>query len=128
MVFSDSKSLSKLERIIHPVVIKELLTWIKECRKQTRAKVCVAEVPLLFEKRLARHFDLVILVKLNRAIQIKRLNKLHGFSKRVTLKRLSLYLPLKEKIKGADYIIDNSKNIKSLDKEVDLLWKSLKQK
>ncbi|MCF7908447.1 MAG: dephospho-CoA kinase [Candidatus Omnitrophica bacterium] len=128
IVFSDPVKLKKLERVVHPLVIKDLTNWIKKCRRQARSKIAIAEVPLLFEKKLTARFDLVVLVKLKLKVSLKRLNEIYGFSKGLALKRLSFYCPLREKIKRADFVIDNSGKIKELTKEVDLLWKNLKQK
>ena len=112
---------------MHPAVIREMLDWIKSSSKRIN-KVLVAEVPLLFEKKLEAHFDAVILVKLKPYEYLRRLNKLYGFNKGFALKRLEYFRPLGEKIKRADYVIDNSYGIVDLKKEVDLLWKKLKQK
>lgn len=128
IVFSDRTKLRKLEKIVHPIAIKDLISWIKKCRRQTKKKIAVAEIPLLFEKKLTAGFDFVVLVKLKRKESLRRLNKIYGFSKGLALKRLSFYRPLREKIKGSDFVIDNSGNIKKLTKEVDLLWKNLRQK
>src|SRR4030042_618207 len=73
VVFSDPRKLAALERIIHPVIIRELRAWVKTCRG--RKGIFVAEVPLLFEKRLERLFDLVIVVTVRRSVLIGRIVK-----------------------------------------------------
>ncbi|MCK4519936.1 MAG: dephospho-CoA kinase, partial [Candidatus Omnitrophica bacterium] len=88
--------------------------------------VYIAEIPLLFEKELTRHFQIIILVTVKRRILIQRIIKKYGFSKKETLNRLALYKPIREKIKGSDFIIDNSLDFRRLKKEVDLLWKKIK--
>lgn len=129
-VFSDHKKLIRLERVVHPVIIKDLVNWIKNCRRKfkNKNKICVAEAPLLFEKKLQKYFDFVVLVKLKSQLQHRRINKLSGSQKVLARKRLSFYKPLREKIKGSDFVINNNANIKNLAKEVDLLWKNLKLK
>ena len=121
-VFSGKSKLKKLEKIVHPVVTKDLLKWLKT---ESKKRVRIAEVPLLFEKKLAGHFDKVILVTVTRSILIQRIIKKYGFSKGETLNRLSLYMPIREKIKRSDVVIDNSMDYKRLKKEVDLLWKKI---
>jgi dephospho-CoA kinase len=125
IVFSDSSQLNKLESIVHPVIIKELLSWVKDCKN--KRGIYIAEVPLLFEKNLERYFDRVILVTAKRKVLIQRIIKKYKFSQIQTLKRLSLYMPIKEKIKRSDFIIDNSFDLRKVKKEVDLLWKKLRQ-
>lgn len=126
IVFSSPNELKKLESIIHPAVIKQFLAWLKQAKLKNQ--ICLAEIPLLFEKKLQGYFDYIVLVKLNKKTQIKRLGEIYGFSQAQARRRLSFYGPLREKIKGSDFVIDNSSNIKKLHKEVDLLWKKLKEK
>ena len=66
------------------------------------------------------------MVKVRKDILIKRIIKKYKFSKAQALRRLFLYKPVREKIKGADYIIENNEGFISLKKEVDLLWKKIK--
>ncbi|MFH1519698.1 MAG: dephospho-CoA kinase [Candidatus Omnitrophota bacterium] len=124
VVFSDKFKLKKLEQIVHPVVIKDLLSWAKLNRVE--GKIYVAEIPLLFEKKITGYFEKIILVAVKRPVLIQRIIKKYGFSKKETIDRLSLYRPIREKIKGSDFVIDNSSNLKRLKKEVDLLWKRIK--
>ncbi len=124
IVFSDKAKLKVLERIVHPEVIKDLSTWIRSRKK--RKGTYVAEVALLFEKKLQSKFEGVILVNVKRSILIDRIMKKYKFSKGEARRRLAFYKPIREKIKGADYIIDNNKSLKSLKKEVDLLWKKIR--
>ncbi len=125
-VFFDEKRLKELERIVHPVVLDDLSNWVATAK--TRQGIYVAEVPLLFEKKLKNWFDKTILVKTKREILIKRLIKKYNISQSNARKRLSLYLPVREKIKRSDFVINNSENLKMLKKEVELLWRRVNQK
>ncbi len=125
-VFADTVKLKKLERIVHPLVIKELKQWAK--LNKPKKGVFIAEVPLLFEKKLGAHFDKIILVKTEKEKIIKRANKKHLISRAEVLKRLSLYIPVREKIKRSDFIVNNSSSLKKLEKEVDLLWEKIRKR
>ena len=126
IVFKDKNKLKILERIVHPLVIKELKKWIRQNKKKKR--VYLAEVPLLFEKRLASYFDKVVLVKAKRQVLIKRAGKKYNLSQSEVVKRLSLYMPIIRKIKGSDYIVNNNFSLKQLNKEVDLLWEKIRKR
>ena len=126
IVFSNKSKLKKLEKIVQPVVTKDLLKWVK-LGKSNKKKIYIAEVPLLFEKRLTRHFDRIILILVKKEVLINRIIKRYGLSKNKALNRLSLYRPIREKIKGSDFVVNNSVNFRRLEKEVDLLWKKIKQ-
>jgi len=125
IVFYNKDKLKKLEKIVHPVVTKDLLNWVKKAKSE-KGKIYIAEVPLLFEKRLTRYFDRIILIVVKKEVLIERIIKKYGLSKNKVLSRLSLYRPIREKIKGSNFIVDNSLNFRRLKKEVDLLWKKIK--
>jgi dephospho-CoA kinase len=126
LVFSDRRKLKKLEAIVHPVIIKDLLKWVKE-RGTGKRKIYVAEVPLLFEKKLSGYFNSVVLIVAKQKVLIPRITKKYGFSKEEAVRRLSLYSPVREKIKSADFVVDNNSNSRQLKKEVDLLWRKIRQ-
>ncbi|MBN3039920.1 MAG: dephospho-CoA kinase, partial [Candidatus Omnitrophica bacterium] len=79
LAFSDRRKLKALEAIVHPQAIKGLLSWVKKARKNK--VLCVGEVPLLFEKKLDRYFDKIILVAVKRSVQIKRIREKYNFSR-----------------------------------------------
>ncbi len=125
IAFSDSVRLKKLEAIVHPVIIKDLIKWINKASK--KKGIYAAEVPLLFEKKLTHYFDAIILITVKRKILIPRIIRKYKFSKKETLNRLSLYVPIREKIEKSNLVVDNSLNLKELKKEVDLLWEKIKK-
>ncbi|MCP4652374.1 MAG: dephospho-CoA kinase [Candidatus Omnitrophica bacterium] len=122
LVFSDVKKLLKLEGIVHPPIIKELKAW---CGKADN-KIFVAEVPLLFEKKLSSIFDAVIVVVAKKEITVSRAMSKYNMSRPKAVKRLSFYLPVKAKIKKADFVIYNSSNLQDLKIKTGVLWNKLK--
>ena len=123
IVFPDKRKLKVLEEIVHPVVVEDLLLWIAEAKR--KKGIYAAEVPLLFEKKLARHFDAVALVVVRKDVLIERIVRKYNLSRAEVVNRLSLYIPVKEKIKQADFIIRNSLDLEKLKREVDLLWEKI---
>lgn len=123
-VFFDKRKLKELEDIVHPVIKSDLLAWINKVR--FKKGIFVAEVPLLFEKKLESYFDGAILVLASVTSLLERLMEKYSISKEQALRRLSLYIPASEKIEKADFIINNNLGFLELKKEVNLLWKKLK--
>ncbi|MEM7819873.1 MAG: dephospho-CoA kinase [Candidatus Aenigmatarchaeota archaeon] len=117
VVFSDKRKLLKLNKIVHPIVIKE----IKNRIKKSKNKIIVVDVPLLFEAKMEKFFDKIIVVNCDKKMQIKRLIK-KGFEKRDILKRIKSQLPIEKKLKFADYVIDNNMDIISTKKQVKKIW------
>jgi dephospho-CoA kinase len=118
IVFNDTKSLMKLEKIIHPPVIREIREHVKTGR------TVIIDAPLLIETGLHREMDCVILVKASRKEQIKRLRR--KFSEREIEKRLRYQMPLTRKEKYADYVIDNDNSLKNTRTQVEKIWKKIK--
>ena len=124
-VFRDSRQLRKLERIIHPEVRKVILAKIKKYKSSKRKDVVVIDVPLLFESKLNDHVDISIVVKANRATQIARATKLLGITKAEAERRIKAQMPLRQKIRLADMIIDNDGTLTQTKKQVKQIWEKL---
>ncbi len=124
IVFFNRESLRRLEEIVHPYVIKELRRWIEANRGKKR--ICIAEVPLLFEKKLQGMFDAVIFIYVPKRILEERIKRKLGISVSRIRKRLSLFLPSRKKLKESNFIIVNNKSLHSLRRKVNRLWEVLR--
>jgi len=124
LVFKDKKLLQKLNRIIHPEVIKIIKNQICASTKD----VIVLDTPLLIEAGLERMVDKLIVVSIHKKKQIERALKKASLSEADILRRIKAQIPLKNKIRLADFVIDNSSTIGKTRKQVvsirRLVWKS----
>lgn len=119
-VFADPNALLKLEAILHPLVQSR----VRELRQQYEkagAKVIFYDVPLLFEKKLQDQFDKIVVVASTEDLQRLRMKQRNQWSEEESLRRLKNQLPMQEKIKAADYVIENNSDLTDLKKNVDLL-------
>ena len=108
-VFKDRDALDFLEKLLHPLVSREYLTW----REQLAAlpnppKVCVTEVPLLYEVEAEERFDKVVLITAPPKLREAR----RGGRKDDRETRL---LSDKEKAKRADFVYVNTGTPQELD-------------
>ena len=96
-VFSDRERLAWLEALLHPLVSREYLTWREQLAQLDEPpRVCVTEVPLLFEVGSAERFDKVVVITAPTALREQR--------RRVARDdRDSRLLPDREKVRRADY-------------------------
>ncbi|MCB9746905.1 MAG: dephospho-CoA kinase [Candidatus Omnitrophica bacterium] len=127
IVFKDVKKLRRLEKIIHPFVRKEIIERIKFYQKQQRVKAVVLDVPLLFESKLKKEVDYTVVVKATQKEQIKRAGKQRQISQADALRRIRQQMPLKEKVRRADFVIDNSGTKTKLKKQVVDIWQKMLQ-
>jgi dephospho-CoA kinase len=123
-VFGHAAELKALEDIIHPIVRR----MARDRRKQAESrglKWAFYDVPLLFEKLPRSDFDVVVVVAANDEIRIQRAITRSGLNQEEVRSRLDYQMPLKEKVKLADFVILNEGSVVDLEGEVDGFLKKL---
>ena len=107
--FKEPSFLSKLEQIIHPQLHLIRLRIIKtnQINRNINRNIIVFEVPLLFKKKLQNNFDLVILLKCQKYLQIKRVLKRANMNKEKFEKINKKFIPERKKIILSDYVINS---------------------
>jgi dephospho-CoA kinase len=109
VVFNDRDALLWLEAVLHPLVTAEYLQWREQLGQLPNApRVCVTEVPLLYESGGAARFDKVVVVTAPSKLRRSR-------SVMATDEREQRLLPDTEKIARADYSYANTGTIEELD-------------
>lgn len=124
-VFSDRRRLNKLCGIIHPLVYKEMGREVERIRRKNPCAVVALDVPLLLESGGRSKVDKLIVVTAKRDIQIGRSFRKFGFTRRETLRRIRAQIPLGEKVKSADFVIDNNGELSATEKQAADIWKKL---
>ena len=113
----------KLERLIHPLVINEVESFLKE-----KGDILVAEVPLLYEAKMESMFDAVIAVDVNDDIQYKRLVKRNKKTANDLAKLNRMNARFDENKKKADFVVYNNSDLNELNKEVNSIINKLKSR
>lgn len=124
LVFRAPKRLKKLEKIIHPEVIKEIRRRIAKARVQ-KVPAVVLDVPLLFESQLNKDTDAAITVRANLAAQLTRIQKKRPVTRAEFFRRIRVQLPLKQKAALSDFIIDNRGTLSATRKQVRDIWNKI---
>ena len=120
IILSKKGALKKLEQIIHPMVRKEMLVFLK---KNKNKKFLFLEIPLLIESKLTRYFDVIIFIKSQRNLRLKRFRLKKGNIKLFYLLD-NLQLKDTKKVKFCDHIVVNNKSLTILKKNVLNIIKS----
>ena len=125
IVFADKVHREALGAIVHPPVRRKIRDFLKACHSARKA-LCVVCIPLLYETGLEGWFDAVAVVKASQSASIARAGKSHGMSRSQTLGRLRAQMPLREKCRRADFVLDNGGSVLHLRRQVEGLLKKLK--
>lgn len=122
IVFADFHNLYKLEKILHPRILKEITTAYGIASQEKIYSFFVVEVPLLYEAIWEKYFDIIIYVDARLSLRRNRCNQraLNFFSSRE--KRMSI---ISNKKNLSDYIIYNNFEIKKLDNSVQQVIKQI---
>lgn len=121
-VFSDPLQRKKLEDLLHPLVFAEIDAAVRNPDYDDR--VVIVEVPLLFESSSDCRFQKTITVHTSEEEAVRRLGQ-KGISLADALARLRAQMPISEKIRRADYVIDNSGSPEETQKQVEAVYTQL---
>lgn len=122
-IFGSSSERIRLESIIHPLV--QAAVGAERARLEAEgAPVAFYDVPLLFEKNLSG-FDAVIAVVCDEQLQRRRLRDRDGLSDAEIEARLRSQLPMTEKARNSDFVIENNGSLESLEAAVEDLVRAL---
>ena len=107
--FKEPSLLLKLEKIIHPRLhhIRSRIIKTNQINRNINRNIIVFEVPLLFEKKLQNNFDLVILLKCQNYLQVKRVLKRENMNREKFENINKKFIPERKKIILSDYVINS---------------------
>lgn len=119
----------ELNRLVHPAVIRRQEQWMEDVGREDPQAIAVVEAALILEAGAAKRFDRLIVVTCNEEQRAARFATRHGMAldtarKEVT-RRMAAQLPDEEKIKAADYVIDNSGSVEKTQEQVNQVWEKL---
>jgi dephospho-CoA kinase len=126
---SKPARVEELNRIVHPAVLRSQVEWMEEMGRQDPHAVAIVEAALILEAGAAKQFDRLIVVKCSEEKRIARFAArqkigIEAASKEVA-RRMAAQFPEAEKIKAADYVIDNSGSLDQTRIQVRQAWKEI---
>lgn len=107
-VFGNPDRLALLNGVIHPVVFRQEEAWMERWAAEDPHGIAVVEAAILIETGSYKRFDKLIVVACDEQQQVERSMKRDGIARDEVLARLSRQMPLSEKRKFADFVIDTS--------------------
>lgn len=125
IVFADPAALADLEAIVHPVVRRMIADGIQENLDADRVVVLVN--PLLIEMGTHRDCDVVVVVSASPETQVAR-SVARGMTDEDVRARIAAQMPLEDRARTADVLIDNEGTLDDLEREVDVLWRQLRER
>ncbi len=121
--------IEELNRIVHPVVIRSQDAWMQEMGRQDPHAVAIVEAALILEAGLHERFDRLAVVTCDAEQRVTRFAARQKIGIEVARqeveRRMAAQLSDEEKIKAADYVIDNSGSLDATREQVRVVWNRL---
>ncbi len=122
--------IEELNRIVHPVVIRSQDEWMDEIGRQDPHAVAIVEAALILEAGAGERFDRLIVVTCSAEQRVARFAARQKIdleaARREVKRRMAAQLPDEEKIRAADFVIDNSGSIEKTRQQVRVVWEQLR--
>ena len=124
-VFCDRVRLEKLNGLLHPLVAAQIRAGLDRLQAEGFGGAVIVDVPLLFECGWQDRFDRTIVVYCEPAVQRLRLMQRSGLDAAQADARIAAQMPLREKKRAADFVIDNQGTPQSLFPAVEAVHAQL---
>jgi dephospho-CoA kinase len=121
----------QLNQIVHPAVIEYHDNWMEEVGRSDSQAVAMVEAALLLEAGAGKSFDRLLVVTCRPEQRIERWARCRNVdpesARKEVARRMAVQLPDEEKIKSADYVIDNSGSLDATQQQVGRIYRELQE-
>lgn len=119
----------ELNKIVHPVVVERQDAWMEEVGRRDAHAIAIVEAALILEAGAAKHFDRLVVVTCRPEQRIERwaarVKVDLDAARREVTRRMAAQLPDRDKIKAADFVIDNSGSLEVSRKKAGEVYRQL---
>jgi dephospho-CoA kinase len=126
-VFGAPERLDALNRLVHPAVFRREDELMAEFAAREPHGIAVAEAAILIEIGAYRRYDCIVLVTCREDQQVERALRREGASESDVKARLSRQMPLEEKRKYADFVIDASREKEETARQTGVVFQELQR-
>lgn len=123
-VFGDAAARARLEGILHPAIARESMVQLADAAAQ-KPPLVVYDAALLIEAGRYDLFRPLVVVSAPPAVQMQRLMARDGLDEAGAKARVAAQMPVADKAKLADHVIDNGGSREATEAQVDALWAAL---
>ena len=127
IVFGDPDARRDLEAIVHPAVYGAIRAWFTGLESGPAVPpAAIADIPLLYETGHEADFDRVVVAACRPDEQLDRLVRGRGLTQEEAAMRIAAQMPIAEKARRADFVVDTSGSFAETDRQVDEVWRTLR--
>jgi dephospho-CoA kinase len=128
---SKPSRVHELNQIVHPAVIRRQQEWMEQVQQRDPQAVAIVEAALILEASMTEDLDRLVVVTCRPEQRVerwaRRLKVDEETARREVARRMAAQLPDEEKIKVADFVIDNSGSLDETRRQVEEIYGKLKR-
>ena len=128
LIFQDSDARARLNQITHPRIAQRMMELAMEAERERGHAWVIYDAALLVENNIHAMLTALIVVSCEREVQLQRLMTRDGFSEEEARARIEAQLPLEEKVRVADHVIDNSGSLDHTLAQTSALYDELERR
>lgn len=127
IIFRNKEKRLVLNSIMHPEILTAMRGKILEHKleNKTKNKIIFVEIQLLFEVQWEKEFDYILLISASTDMQIRRILNRDNRTYEEALNIINSQMPLDEKRKRSNFVIENNGSIQDLERKVDEFLKEI---
>ena len=125
IVFFNSGKRLLLNRLIHPEIGSEIRRRIADLEKSSSNGIVIVDAALMVESGSYKMYHRLIVVTCDPALQVSRLMNRDGLTEKEARARIESQMPIEEKLKLADYVIETSGTMEQTREQVQAVYRDL---
>ena len=123
--FADEAGRERLNQIVHPPLEVDLWKQVERANGPECANIVVVDAALIFEWDRADRFDVIVVVFVAESVQVERIAQRQNLGRVEIQQRLAAQMPAAEKIRRADFSLENNGSVRQLEEKAAELWAKL---
>ena len=125
VAFTSAEEAQKLNRLIHPIVLDQAEGRMREIERGDVDAIAIVEATLLIEAGAVPRYDKLVVVDVDRETQVARAVA-RGKSREEVIRRIANQLPREERLRHADYVIENSGDLAAAEERTRAVYDRLR--
>ena len=126
MVFNNAELRQTLNSIVHPAMLQRQAEFLAQAAAEDARAIGIVEAALIIEVGNHKNYDKVIVVTCSAKVQRQRLQERWGLTREQIEARMESQMPIEEKVRFADFVIDNSGDIGKTRQQVEEVYRQLR--
>jgi dephospho-CoA kinase len=126
MVFNNPELRQKLNGLVHPAIKQCQEDFLAQAGAEDPHAIGIVEAALIIEAGNYKNYDKMIVVTCPPNVQRRRLQERSGLTPEQIETRIASQMPIEEKVRYADFVIDNAGDIGTLRQQVEMVYRQLR--